>query len=212
MKNILNQLERKIGRHYIHDLMKYLTLAMLGVFVLEMLPLRSAAQFLRFDRAKIFKGEIWRAFTYVLLPPGGSMLMVLISLYFYFFLGSSLERSWGGARFNLFCLLGYVCTLAAGFLMGSTTNHYFFYSMILCFAMLYPNQEFLLFFILPVKVKWIGILDALMLVYFMIVGTNVTRVVLLFSMIPFFLFFGKDVWLEAKLAWRRLQYHINQHR
>lgn len=212
LNNMLNKLERKIGNRYIPDLMKYLSLAMLGVYILELLPLRSAAQFLVFSRPLILKGQIWRAITYMLLPPAGNMIVVLISLYFYYFLGTALERSWRGARFCIYYGLGFLCTMIAGFIVGVTTNQYLNYSLILCFAMMYPNQEFMLFFVLPVKVKWIGYLDAAVLIYEMIVGSWPLRVVLLFSMIPFFLFFGKQLWTEGKMALRRLQYRINQHR
>lgn len=216
MKNILYQLERKLGRNYIRDLMKYLTLAMLGVFLLEMLtigfPIRSATDFLYFNRDLILKGQVWRAITYMILPPQANLLLILISLYFYYFLGTALERSWGGARFNIYYIIGFLCTLAAGFICGWTTNQYLNYSLLLCFAMMYPNQEFMLFFVLPVKVKWIGYLDAALMIFTLIVGSWTEKVVLLFSMIPFFLFFGRQLWMEAKLAFRRLQYKINQHR
>ena len=66
----LNAIERKIGRHYIPNLMKYLVLAMAGVFILEYLPLpRSAYQFLMFDRAAVLRGEIWRVITFISCPP-----------------------------------------------------------------------------------------------------------------------------------------------
>lgn len=212
MKNLLNLLERKIGRFYIHDLMKYLVIAMGAVYVLELLPMRSAAAFLAFDRARIIRGEVWRAVTYILLPPGYSLLSVLLGLYFLYLMGTSLERIWRGARFTLYYALGYVCTLAAGFIMGFTTNVYFHMTLLLCYAMMNPNQQFMLFYMLPVKVKWIGILDACLLLYYFIAGNTVSRVVLLFSLIPFFLFFWREVWLESKMAFRRLQYRINQYR
>ena len=101
--NVLNRLERALGRHYIRDLMKYLCIAMLGVFILEFLPLpKSAVNLLYFDRDLILRGEIWRVITFVFLPPTGSLLWILFSLYFYYFLGSSLERHWGSARFNIY--------------------------------------------------------------------------------------------------------------
>lgn len=212
MKNILNQLERKMGRHYVHDLMKYLIFAMAAVFVLEMMPIRSAAQLLAFNRSKVLGGEAWRVLTYLFLPTGNSYISAILGLYFLFFVGTALEKIWRGARFNVYYLLGYVCTLAAGFLMGTTTNLYLNMSLILCYAMTDPRQEFSLFFVLPVKAKWLGLLDGAMLLYLFVTGSVATKVVILFSLIPFFLFFGKELWLETKLAWRRLQYRINQYR
>ena len=212
MKNILNQIERKIGRNYIPDMVKYLTFAMLGVFVLDMLPVRSATALLYFDRALVLKGQVWRAVTYMVLPTGYTLLSVLINLYFFYLIGTALERSWGGARLTVYFLLGYVVTLAAGFAMGVTTNAYFYYSFLLCYAMMNPHQEIMLFFVLPVKMKWIGLAEAAVLIYTFVTSSIAYKVVLLCSLIPFFLFFGKELWLETRMAWRRLKYRINQYR
>jgi hypothetical protein len=93
----LNDLERRIGRHYIPNLMKYLTLAMLGVFILEYLPLpQSAWYLLYFNRDLILRGEIWRVITFIFLPPNSSLIFILLSLYFYYFLGTSLETTGAG--------------------------------------------------------------------------------------------------------------------
>ncbi len=208
----LNQLERKMGRHYIPELMKYLCFAMLGVFILDLLPLRSASELLYFNRELILQGQIWRLITFVALPPTGSLFFILINLYFYYFLGTALENRWGSARFNIYYAIGILGNIVAGFLTGVATNYYLNLSLLLCFAMLYPEMQFTLFFFLPVKVKWIGIADAVILLYSFLVSPLSGKVALIFSLLPFFLFFGKDVWLEMKMAWKRLQWHINQRR
>ena len=155
--NWLNQLERKLGRHYIPNLMKYLCFAMLGVFVLEYLPLpRSAYQLLYFNRELILRGEIWRLITFIFLPPSSSIIWVLFSLYFYYFLGTVLESYWGSARFNIYYAIGILGNIISGFILGVATNEYLNLSLLLAFAVLYPEHEILLFFFLPVKMRWIG--------------------------------------------------------
>ena len=78
----LNKIERKMGRHYIPDLMKYICLAMLGVFILDYLPLnQSASALLAFNRARIFQGEIWRIITFIFLPPESSIIWILKELW-----------------------------------------------------------------------------------------------------------------------------------
>ena len=206
----LTQLERRIGRHYIPHLMKYLSLAMLGVFILEYLPLsKSAWYLLYFDRNLILRGEIWRLITFIFLPPSGNSIFVLISLYFYYFLGTSLENHWGGARFNIYYGIGILGNIAAGFLTGAATNAYLNTSLLLSFAVLYPDMEFMLFFFLPVKVRWIGWAWGLYLLYQLIVAPWPYRIALVFSLLPFILFFGKTAWLQLRMDGRRLMRWIN---
>ena len=209
----LDRLERKMGNFYIPNLMKYLTLAMLGVFILEYLPLpQSAWYLLYFDRALILRGEIWRVFTFIFLPPTGSLIFILLSLYFYYFLGTSLENHWGGARFNIYYGLGILGNIVAGFLTGAATNSYLNTSLLLAFAVLYPDMEFMLFFFLPVKVRWIGWAWGLYLIYQLIVVAWPYKVALVFSFLPFILFFGKTAWLQLRMDGRRLLRWINMRR
>ncbi|MBQ4075681.1 MAG: rhomboid family intramembrane serine protease [Clostridia bacterium] len=202
----LNAIERKIGRHYIPNLMKYLVLAMAGVFILEYLPLpRSAYQFLMFDRAAVLRGEIWRVITFIFLPPNASLFWIIFSLYFYYFLGSSLESQWGSARFNIYYLFGIIGNVIAGFITGYATNEYLNLSLLLGFAALFPNMEFMLFFFLPVKVKWIGLVDGLFLIYQLIMVPWPNKIALVASMLPFILFFGRDAWLMIRMEYRRIR-------
>ncbi len=208
--NWLNRLERRIGRHYIPHLMQYLTLAMLGVFILEYLPLSQSAWYLLyFDRGLILRGEIWRLITFIFLPPSGSLIFILLSLYFYYFLGTSLENHWGGARFNIYYGLGILGNIVAGFLTGAATNSYLNTSLLLSFAVLYPDMEFKLFFFLPVKVRWIGWAWGLYLLYQLAVISWPYKVALVFSFLPFILFFGKTAWLQLRMDGRRLMRWIN---
>jgi len=202
----LNAIERKMGRHYIPNLMKYLVFAMAGVFILEYLPLpRSAYQFLMFDRAAILRGEIWRAITFIFLPPNASIFWIVFSLYFYYFLGSSLENRWGSARFNIYYLVGIIGNVLAGFITGYATNEYLNLSLLLGFAVLFPDVEFMLFFFLPVKAKWIGLVDGLFLIYQMVQVPWQYKIALVVSMLPFILFFGKDAWMMIRMEYRRIR-------
>ncbi|MDO5326881.1 MAG: rhomboid family intramembrane serine protease [Clostridia bacterium] len=209
----LNWIERKMGRHYIPNLMRYIVFGMLGVFILEHLPLpRSAWELLYFNKTLILRGEIWRLITWIFLPPTGSILFILLNLYFYFFLGTSLENHWGSARFNIYYAIGILGNIVAGFLTGFTTNSYLNISLLLAFAVLYPDMEFTLFFFLPVKVRWIGWAWGLYLLYQLVTVPWIYKVSLALSMLPFVLYFGKDAWLQAKMDYRRLMRWINLRR
>lgn len=207
---LIDKLERKMGRHYIPQLMKYLCVAMLGVFILDYLPmLSSASAFLYFNRARILRGEIWRVITFVFLPPDSSILWILFSLYFYYFLGTTLENRWGSARFNIYYALGVLGNILAGFISGYATNEYLNLSLFLAFATYYPYFEFTLFFVLPVKVRWIGLLDAALLIYQFLIGSWAMRLSLVLSLLPYFLFFGKQAYLQLKMDVRRLKRWIS---
>ena len=209
----LYAIERKMGRHYISDLMKYLVIAMAGVFILEFMPLpRSAFQVLRFDRAAILQGQIWRIFTFILLPPTGSIFWIVISLYFYYFLGSTLEHQWGSARFNLYYLIGVIGNIISGMITGYATNEFLNLSLLLAFAALYPDTEFMLFFFLPVKAKWIGLIDGLFLIYQLIILPWQYKLTIVISMLPFLLFFGGQAWLLLRMEYRRLRHWFITHR
>lgn len=213
MQKFLSQMEWKLNRYAIRGLMKYLCIAMLGVFILDFLPLpREASEILYFSRDRILQGEIWRLVTFVLLPPTGSLLWIAISLYFYYFLGTSLENRWGSARFNLFYLLGILCNILAGFITGYATNHYLNLSLLLCFAMLYPEQEFMLMMFLPLKVKWIGLADAVLLLCYFLMGSWADKLGIVVSLAPFFLFMGRDGLVEMKMMWKRLKYRMQVRR
>ncbi len=206
----LNKIERKMGRYYIPDLMKYLCLAMLGVFMLDYLPLnQSASALLAFSRDRILRGEIWRLITFIFLPPQESIVWIIFSLYFSYFIGSSLESQWGSKRFNLYYAFGILGNIIAGFLTGYATNSYLNTSLLLSFAVLFPETEFMLFFFLPIKAKWLGIFSAALLIYEFLVSPWAYKIGLIFSLLPFFLFFGKSALLQLRMDWRRLMYKIN---
>lgn len=211
--NWLNKLERKIGRHYIPDLMKYLCFAMLGVFVLEYLPLaRSAWYLLYFNRDLILRGEVWRLITFIFLPPASNFIWVLFSLYFYYFLGTALEHQWGSARFNIYYAIGILGNIVSGFIMGVATNEYLNLSLLLAFAVMYPEHEIMLFFFLPVKMRWVGWAWGAYLLYQLVILPLPYKVSLLFSLLPFILFFGKQAWLQLRMDFRRLLRWINLRR
>ncbi|MBQ8136214.1 MAG: rhomboid family intramembrane serine protease, partial [Clostridia bacterium] len=165
---LIDQLERKLGRFYIRGLMKYICFGMAGIYVLDLFFYTSgisASAFLAFDRDLILRGQVWRLVSFILIPPSSSPIFILLSLYFYYFLGTTLENQWGSRRFNLYYLIGIIGADIGGMVLGYNTNEYLNLSLFLTFACLYPDQEILLFFILPVKVRYIGYVDAAFLIY-----------------------------------------------
>ncbi len=209
----LNRLNRRFGRYAIRNLMTYLVAGMAVVYLMDMLVYPatrfSLSSYLAFDRAAIMRGQVWRLITFVLLPSGSSPLFLLLTLYFYWLIGSTLERQWGAFRFNAYYLCGVVGAIAAGFITGSVSNYYLNLSLFLAFAMLYPDYEILVFFFLPVKMKYLALLDALGLLLMFVTGGAATRVALVFALLNVVLFFGGNLVDQIKAAYRRYKWKQN---
>jgi len=155
----------------IPNLMKFIVIGNVIVYLLSVFAGYSAIHFLSFDWFAIKSGELWRLITFVFMPgyySSGQVLWLALFLYLYYMIGTTLEREWGTAKFNLYYLSGVALTVIVGVLSGLISGHnvsfagvdYVNLSMFFAFAVLYPETRFLLFFIIPVKVKWLAWLDA----------------------------------------------------
>ena len=139
--------------------------------------------------------------TFVFLPLYSSPFSLLISLYFYYFIGSTLERQWGAGRFTIYYLCGMLLQVVYGFIIYfvrgisySMTANYINLSMFFAFATLYPDNVVLLFFIIPIKMKWLAVLDALYFVYAIFsnlgAGMGLMSFLPLIAILNYFLFCG----------------------
>ena len=160
-----------------------------------------------FDRTRILQGEVWRLITYPLTFNAGNIIFTLVGLVCYYSLGRAMENLWGTFRFNLYYLSGVVMMDLFCILFGGRANVYYLnLSLFLGYATLYPNAQFLLLYIIPVK-AWIFALLDLVLTLFDVIQLTVAGY-FPFSLFPFvallnyFLFFGKDVLNVIPMAWR----------
>lgn len=225
--NILNKLERKFGRYYITNLMLYIVIGTGIVFAFQYLfidiPLWS---FLSFDRDAIFHGQVWRLVSFVFIPEAGNPISMLFWLYLYWLFGSSLESYWGSFRFNVYYFSGAIFAAIAGLITGYATNHYLNLSLFLAIAILNPNMQLLLFFFIPVKMKWLAWVYVAILIYdFIPVSAIVTlienklpfsyfiqimngywsvRILIIISLLNIALFFGGDFYRKIR---DKFKYH-----
>ena len=194
MNKVFTSMERWFRRHSIRNLMNYIVGGMLIVFLADfLLPSLNLWSYLYLDMRLVMRGQIWRLLTFVLLPPNSSLFWILFSLYFYWMIGNALENHWGTARFNMFYFVGILGNILAAVLTGYTTNTYLNLSLFLAFAAVYPNFELMLFFFLPVKVKYLALLDVLLYAWNLIVGPWSVRASIVFSLLNVILFFGGDL-------------------
>lgn len=174
MKKIYDAAERFCARHPrfgIPNLMRYIVIGNVVVYFLSMLSSKAdatALDFLVFNLNGLLHGEVWRLVTFVFVPEYFSPFALIISLYFYYWIGSILEREWGTAKFTLYYAGGALLTLLGVVITSLITGNHFLtlagtgyvnLSMFLAFAVLFPNMTVLLFFIIPIKIKWLAIVD-----------------------------------------------------
>ncbi len=183
--NWLNKLERKFGKYAVPNLMKWVLGAYVIGFALTLIN-PEAASFLSFHPYLIFQGQVWRLVTWIFQPQSTSLISLLFMCLLYYQLGQVLERSWGTFRFNVYILGGMIVTavgclifygisamifgdafaqIVSAYMGALVSTDYIYMSIFLAFAVMFPNLEFYLYFILPVKAKWMAIIYVVMIVY-----------------------------------------------
>jgi hypothetical protein len=156
----------------------------------------------------VLEGEVWRLFTFLLMPPFSNPICAFFFWYFFYLMGTTLEMQWGAIRYNVFLLVGYVATVAASFLTPDfpATNGFLEGSVFLAFAFLYPEFEIYLFFVLPVKIKWLARLTWAIYLYTFTFGDWTSRAMIGASVANFFLFFSRDVLSRVRMGRRRMAF------
>jgi membrane associated rhomboid family serine protease len=196
--SFIDMLERRFGRFAIPGLIRIVAGFNALVFILDRLN-PEFVQMLELNRAAILHGEIWRLVTYIFIPATDSPIWIIFVLLFLWFIGEGLERAWGAFRLNLFYLLGMVGTTIAAFFFGSNfSNLMLNASLFFAFANFYPEEIIYIFFILPVKVKWLGWISAALLLFRFAGGPNSYRVALIAAFANYFIFFGPEIVRAAR--------------
>ena len=201
--NWLTKLERRFGRYTIPNLISILVGGQIVVYAVELFVNRYITYYLSLTRSALFDGELWRLVTFLFVPSGsGSILNFALSAYFLWFIGSALEGAWGSFRFDLYVLAGAAGAVLACLLTGAGGNYYLILSLTLAFAMLYPDMQVLLFFFIPIKIKWLGWAAAAMWLLEFITSRMTLRVSLLFGLAGFLVFFGPELfgWCKERVV------------
>ena len=185
----IDRLERKGRRLAIPNLMFIISGGMLLVYIFSLM-FPQLQSLLSLNRAMLFQGQVWRLVTFLFIPPASSPLWILFNLYFYCLLGRGLETQWGVFRFNLFYFTGALGAVAAALLSGYGSNSYLNLSLFLAFAAFYPDYKLMVFFFLPIKVKYLAAVDVLFFVVSLVLGSWADRAAILMSVINVILFFG----------------------
>ena len=208
MKNLRRNFERYCFANRnkgIPNLMLYVSLGNAVVYLISQMTNNSVLySLLYFNRALILRGQVWRLFTYPLTSHSGGVIFTLISLLCYYSLGTAMERQWGTLKFNIFYFTGVVLMDVYGMLFNCQADVYYLnMSLFLGYATLYPQAQFLLFFIIPIKAWAFALFDLVVifagLFHMPFTAANLFPLVALGN---YFLFFGKDVLNVVPLSWQ----------
>lgn len=157
----------------------------------------------------VMAGQWWRVLTFLIMPPPTNPIFAFFAWYLFYLMGSALENVWGTFRFNVFLLVGWVASVAAAFFFAPAAvagNEFLYGTVFLAFARFYPDFILNLFFILPVKIKWLALLAWLGYAVAFITGDWPAKGLILAAVLNYILFFWRDHWTAAHDHRRRLKF------
>ncbi|MCK6490922.1 MAG: hypothetical protein L6R48_21935 [Planctomycetes bacterium] len=201
---MLAWLERRLGRYAIPRLGLVIALGQVVTYLAGMsLGEGVAERFtgrLALDPAAILRGEWWRLVSFVFRAPDTHPLFLLMGLWFFWFTSGALEARWGAFRFNCFIALGWLATLAAAaighFALGQgglVEGAWYLGSVFLAFAWLHPDYLIYVFFVLPLKAKWLALVTWIGFALAFVTGGTWMRLLVLAAVANFLAFFGGDL-------------------
>jgi len=152
-------------------------------------------------------GELWRLVTFLFIPPCANPIFAFFAWYLFFLMGTAPENRWGTFRYNVYLLIAWAATVAVAFVIPAVpfTSAFIGGSVFLAFAFLHPDFELYIFFLLPVKVKWLALITWIGYVYTLIVGPWAMRLLVGASVANFLLFFGGAVFRRMRYGARRME-------
>ena len=191
------KLERRFGKYAVPNLMKYICVIYVVGFLIQMFNPLLYFYYLDLDAEAILHGHIWRIITFIFYPPSTSFLWMIVALFVYYSLGMTLERVWGTFKYNFFYFTGVILLVLAAILIYLVTGYsvqlyptYMTFSIFLAYALTFPETTFLLYFIIPIKAKWLAIAEVVLyLFYFVALPGLGNKVAILVSLLNVALFF-----------------------
>lgn len=201
LNRIIDKFCLKHPRFGIPNLMLYIVIGNAIVFLFSIMDTSNTLlSLLSFSTQKILHGEIWRLITFIIIPGYTSMSQILwlfISLYFYYFIGSALESQWGNGKFTIYYFSGVLLSIIYGFAVTLITGNsvsinmsYVNLSLFFAFGTLFGETRVLLFFIIPIKVKWLAILSGVVFIYNIIMSTFPQNLLPIIAILNYIIFCG----------------------
>ncbi|MGE3242955.1 MAG: rhomboid family intramembrane serine protease [Pirellulales bacterium] len=215
----IDRLESKLGRFAVPNVTVILIAGQVLIYLASHAPPPFAGEAvfetIGFDPSRVAAGEWWRLITFAFTPPGTNALFAFFFWYLFYLFGTTLEAQWGAFRYNVYLLLGYFASLALGMgvwfatgLAGQVASNAFLYgSVFLAFARLYPDFTMYIFFVFPVKARWLALFQWVM--YGLTVLSNplsLAAAMVFASVFNYLVFFGREIVQGMRHRHRKMQF------
>lgn len=213
MPTPLDRLAKRFSRWAVPNVTAGLILGQVATFLLTF-GHPELAERLTLLPDRIMAGEVWRLVTFVFFPPLTNPIFAFFAWYLLYLMGTALEQQWGDFRYNVYLGISYLATILAAFAIPGAegTNAFMLGSVFLAFATLYPNFELCLFFVLPVKVKYLAMLTGIGYFLTLTLGSWEGRAMVLAAVSNYLLFFGRDIWHLMSDNRRRMETRARRQR
>lgn len=196
--NIIERLERKFPWFGFANLNLYMVVIFLVALAINMFNPYFYFQYLSLDVEQILHGEVWRLVTFIFYPITSSNLIILnlLMIYVYYSITKTLVMMWGNFKFNLYLFIGYVSQILAAFLIYFIVKKpivfvpsYTIFSLIVAFALSFPDAYFMIYFLIPIKAKYIAYLEIIVYIFSFLQSGLADRIAIACSAINVFVFF-----------------------
>jgi hypothetical protein len=203
--SFMDRMERRFRRFCIPNLTMIILLGEISLFLLVQInPKFHERTFL--TGQLVLDGDVWRLVVFIFQPPDMNLFFFFFACMLFHIMGNALERTWGTFRYNVFWFSGYLATVSVAFIFPQfpMTNMFLSGSVFLAFAMLFPDFTLMMMFILPVKVKWLALLQWVFIGITLLEGNWPVRCIVLAGVFNYFLFFSAEIVRRMKRGKRKM--------
>lgn len=198
----IDKLEKRLGRYAITHWIRIVIFLNALVYLFHAINPHITG-LLDLSPVLVMHGQVWRLVTFLFIPAFGGFfpdwLVAIVYLWFLWFIGEGLEREMGAFRVNLFYLIGMIGSIIAAFFLGGAfSNVMLNSSLFYAFAWFFPDVVIYIFFILPVKIKWLAWISAVFLLFGFVANSWAYRAAVIVSLCNYLLFFGPDIYRKAR--------------
>ena len=190
-KTWLDKLEAKFGHLALDGLMYYISGLMITVFFLHsagMLPY----ELLDLSGPLVLKGQIWRLITFLIIPISSNPFFLFFELMIIIMCANGIEAAMGSFKFTLYYLLGAFFMIIASLINPAVQfdSYLMYLSLFWGYATLFPDEELLFMFFIPMKIKYLAFLSAIGIIIPLFIGPWSTKIVIILSFTNYLIFFA----------------------
>lgn len=214
----IDRLETKLGRWAVPNVTAVLIAGQVLTYLASAAPEPLGPRVFQnifFMPDKVAAGEWWRVITFLFTPPSTNILFAFFFWYLFYLFGTTLEENWGAFRYNVYLFLGYLASVVmafvawftVGFAAQAGTNAFLYGTVFLAFARLYPEFTMYIFFVLPIKARWLATFQWIMYgITFLFADSWLTRALVFAAVFNYLVFFGRDIFRDMRHRHRRMQF------